>query len=292
MSGRPTVSVVIPTIGRDHVVSAVNSALSQTEPVLEVLVVADTDADFVLPEDPRVRLLRVGPFAGGNTARQAGVDAARGDVIGLLDDDDDWLPDKLEKQLDAVQRQDAATWIATSRVRMQRSPTESLVQPKLPLVPGQNLVHYMFRKSSPRAGHGFIQASTLLFPKSLATEVPFDRRLRFHQDISWLVDVVAAHPEVVVVQVWEPLVTYFSSAGSVSKKIDPPASIAWARKRLAADRRTMGDFILTQSLGFARRNGSTISMLRVLASGLRHGRPSGSAVIYALGATVKAAVGR
>jgi hypothetical protein len=254
--------------------------------------VADTDAVFALPEDARVRLLRVGPFAGGNTARQAGIDAALGDVIGLLDDDDEWLPDKLKMQLDAVQRQDAATWIATTRVRMQRSEGVSLVQPNLPLAPGQNLLHYMFRKSSPRAGHGFIQASTLLFPRELAREVPFDRRLRFHQDISWLIDVVSAHPDVVVVQVWNPLVTYFSTADSVSKKIDPMASIAWARARLAADRRTMGDFILTQSLGFARRNGSASSMLRVLAGGLRHGRPSGSAMLYALGATAKAAVRR
>jgi glycosyltransferase involved in cell wall biosynthesis len=289
---RPSVSVVIPTIGRDHVFRAVESVLAQTEPVLEILVVADTAEQFPLPDDPRVRLLRVGPFAGGNTARQAGVDAATGDVIGLLDDDDEWLPTRVEKQLDLVALTSAPVWIATSRVLMRRSESETLVQPNHPIAPGANLLHYMFRKSSPRAGHGFIQASTLLFPRGLAKEVPFDRSLKFHQDISWLVDVVAAHPDVLVLQVWEPLVTYYSTEGSVSKKIDPAGSIAWARKRLRSDRRTMGDFILTQSLGFARRSGSTGSMLRVIGVGVVRARPSVSAVVYALGATAKAALRR
>lgn len=285
-------SVVIPTIGRDHVFRAVESVIAQTEPVLEILVVADTAEEFALPEDPRIRVLRVGPYAGGNTARQAGVDAAVGDVIGLLDDDDEWLPEKIRVQLDLVEQSTAAVWIATSRVLMRRSATETLVQPNVSIREGENLLHYMFRKTSPRAGHGFIQASTLLFPRSLAQEVEFDRSLKFHQDISWLVDVVAAHPEVTVLQVWEPLVTYHSTAGSVSKKIDPAGSITWAEKRLKNDPRTEGDFILTQSLGFARRNGSIGSMIRVVGVGITRARPSASAIVYALGATAKAAVKR
>ncbi|WP_291048109.1 glycosyltransferase [Herbiconiux sp.] len=281
-------SVVIPTIGRDHVFRAVESVLAQTEPVLEILVVADTIDEFALPDDRRIRVLRTGPFAGGNTARQAGIDAAVGDVIGLLDDDDEWLPDKIRAQLDLVGENAPDVWIATSRVLMRRSATEVLVQPARPVGADENLLHYMFHKASPRAGHGFIQASTLLFPRSLAAEVQFDRSLKFHQDISWLVDVVAAHPEVRVLQVWDALVTYHSTEGSVSKKIDPAGSIAWARRRLGSDRRTLGDFILTQSLGFARRNGSVGSMVRVIATALRYGRPSPSALVYAVAATAKA----
>jgi glycosyltransferase involved in cell wall biosynthesis len=281
---------VIPTIGRDYVVRAVQSALNQTERVLEVIVVADTADEFDLPNDPRLRRLKVGPFAGGNTARQAGVEAARGDLIALLDDDDEWHSDKIEKQLDLISEVAGASdaWIATSRVLMRRSKTEVLVQPRQPIVSGESLLHYMFRKSSPWAGHGFIQASTLLFPRALALRVEFDRTLKFHQDISWLVDVLATYPDVKVIQVWEPLVTYHSTVGSVSKRIDPAGSIEWARKRLAQDRRTMGDFILTQSLGFARRGGSTWKMISTIRSGLRFGRPGPSAVVYAVGATAKA----
>lgn len=288
---RPTVSVVIPTIGRADVARAVHSVLRQSEPVSEILVVADTLDEFDLPADIRIRVLRVGPAAGGNTARQAGIDAAEGDVIGLLDDDDEWHEDKVRMQLDEAARALTSDWIISSRVVLRRSKTDSLIQPGRPLGPDESIVHYMFRKSSPRAGHGFLQASTLMFPRHLGVSVGFDRTLRFHQDISWLVDVATALPEVELLQVWEPLVTYNSTQGSVSKRIDPMASINWAQVRLQQDRRTMGDFILTQSLGFARRTGSVWLMCRVLVSGMRVARPGTAAIIYALGAIVKTAIG-
>jgi len=288
----PTVSVIIPTIGRPEVGRAVDSVITQTSAVSEILVVADTLDDFGLPKDPRVRLLRVGPGAGGNGARQAGVEAATGELVALLDDDDEWLPEKLEKQLSLIGHERSGAWVATSQVEMIRPGGERLVQPAFPFPAGGDLLHYMFRKTSPLSGHGFIQASSLIFPRALALEVPFDTTLRFHQDISWLVDVHGAHPDLVVLQVWEPLVAYHSTAGSVSKRIDPRASIEWAMKRLSADPRTMGDFILTQSLGFARRSASPLQMMQVAGAGVRHGRPGASALVYAAGAIAKTAVGR
>jgi len=287
---RTSVSVVIPTIGRDQVVKAVLSVLAQSHPVLEIIVVADTEDEFALPQDPRIRVLRVGPRAGGNTARQAGVQAARGDCIALLDDDDEWMPTKIEEQIAAIGEQSGSSWIATSRVLMRRPGGETLVQPSRPLAPGENLLHYMFRKSSPRAGHGFIQASTLLFPRALAHEVPFDRSLPFHQDISWLIDAYKRHSDLTVVQVWKPLTIYNSTDGSVSKRIDPAKSIAWATRRLGHDRRTLGDFVLTQSLGFARRNGDLSAMASTIIAGIRLGRPGPSAIFYSVVATIKTVV--
>jgi len=287
---KSTVSVVIPTIGRDQVAKAVGSVLNQSQPVLEIIVVADTADDFTLPEDARIRVLRVGPRAGGNTARFAGVQASRGDLIALLDDDDEWIPTKIEDQLAAIGEQPDAAWIATSRVLMRRPGGETLVQPSRPMSPGDDLLHYMFRKTSPRAGHGFIQASTLMFPRSMALDVPFDRSLAFHQDISWLIDAYAQFPELRIVQVWEPLTIYNSTDGSVSKRIDPAESVAWATGRLAHDPRTLGDFILTQSLGFARRSGELSSMLSTINAGVREGRPGLSAVFYSLVATLKTVV--
>ncbi|ROQ63873.1 glycosyltransferase involved in cell wall biosynthesis [Rathayibacter sp. PhB152] len=289
---RPTVTVVIPTIGRPEVERAVLSVLAQTSAVTEILVVADTLDEFQLPEDGRVKILRVGPGAGGNGARQAGVEAASGELIALLDDDDEWLPEKLERQLSLIGDERSGTWVCTSRVVMIRPGGDRQVQPRFPFEAGSDLLHYMFRKTSPLSGHGFIQASTLVFPRALALEVPFDTSLRFHQDISWLVDVYRAHSDITVIQAWAPLAAYHSTVGSVSKRIDPRASIEWARKRLAADPRTMGDFILTQSLGFARRSSSPLRMIQVLGAGVRHGRPGPSAVVYAAGAIAKTAVGR
>ena len=91
------VSVVIPTIGRASLRTAVDSALNQTSPPMEVIVVLDRDCDPDLPESDSIRVLRTPGRVGPSRAKQIGVESAKGNVIALLDDDDVWYPDKLEK---------------------------------------------------------------------------------------------------------------------------------------------------------------------------------------------------
>jgi len=97
----PTVSAVIPTIGRPSLGRAVQSVLGQTRPVAEVIVVADTDAPVPLPPDDRSTLLRGAFRSGPAPCRQLGIDAARGSVIALLDDDE-WYATKLARQLNVM----------------------------------------------------------------------------------------------------------------------------------------------------------------------------------------------
>jgi glycosyltransferase involved in cell wall biosynthesis len=101
----PLVTVVIPTRDRAHLVGrAVRSALAQTLPGLEVVVVDDGSADATAAAvaalgDARVRLLRRERPGGPSAARNAGIRAARGRWVAFLDSDDEWLPDKLARQL-------------------------------------------------------------------------------------------------------------------------------------------------------------------------------------------------
>ena len=100
----PRISVVIPTYNRAHTVpGAVRSVLEQEFRALECLVVDDgsTDATAVAlaaVDDARVRYLPR-PHAGVAAARNAGVGAARADLIAFLDSDDLWLPDKLRREV-------------------------------------------------------------------------------------------------------------------------------------------------------------------------------------------------
>lgn len=113
MSATPLVSVVVPTHDRAGIVGrAVQSALAQTVEDLEVLVVDDGSTDgtpSVLAElaacDTRVRPIRLDRPRGAPAARNRGIDEAVGRFVAFLDDDDEWLPHKLERQL-AVMDQD------------------------------------------------------------------------------------------------------------------------------------------------------------------------------------------
>lgn len=99
------ISVIIPTWNRaDTIEKAVRSALNQTVSPLEVLVCDDgstdeTERTIKSIGDERVRWIP-GP-RGGRPAipRNRGIRESSGEWLAFLDSDDEWLPEKLEKQL-------------------------------------------------------------------------------------------------------------------------------------------------------------------------------------------------
>lgn len=101
----PSVSVLIPTFNRESVLKrAVDSVLAQTFEDLECIVIDDasTDETHKLLEtfnDPRLKVLSHNENAGVSSARNTGFEESRGEWIALLDSDDEWLPNRLEKQL-------------------------------------------------------------------------------------------------------------------------------------------------------------------------------------------------
>ena len=99
-----SVSVIIPVYNRAGVVGrAIESVLSQTYTDFELIIVDDGSTDGLddtlrLFNDSRIRLIRQ-PNGGVSSARNRGVKSARYDYIAFLDSDDQWMPDKLEKQI-------------------------------------------------------------------------------------------------------------------------------------------------------------------------------------------------
>ena len=102
----PSVSVVIPSHNRAQLVMrALDSVRSQTYPADEILVVDDGSEDDTLKrirlEQQDVHVLEQ-PHSGVSAARNLGIREATGDWIAFLDSDDEWMPQKLEKQLAAL----------------------------------------------------------------------------------------------------------------------------------------------------------------------------------------------
>lgn len=97
------VSVIIPAYNAGRIVGrAIESALAQTAPPFEIIVVDDGSSDDTAAVAEKyagkVRVLRQAN-AGPAAARNRGARAAAGEWLGFLDSDDAWFPTKLERQL-------------------------------------------------------------------------------------------------------------------------------------------------------------------------------------------------
>lgn len=109
----PLVSVVIPTYNRASLLRrALQSVFTQTFTSLEIICVDDASSDNTEEvvkacADPRLRYIRHATNRGGSAARNTGIRAATGDYIAFLDDDDEWLPEKIERQLKVLETYDA-----------------------------------------------------------------------------------------------------------------------------------------------------------------------------------------
>ncbi len=117
----PRVSVVIPVYNRaDSIVAAVTSALHQTLPPHEVIVVDDGSADRSAEmvesiADPRVRCIRQAN-GGAGSARNRALDVASGDWIAFLDSDDVWDDGRLASAAAMLEADDELDFIQCNRV--------------------------------------------------------------------------------------------------------------------------------------------------------------------------------
>ncbi len=110
MAERPRVTVVIPTWNRSAiVVEAIGSVLRQTFREFEIVVCDDGSTDDtaarVAAWGSPVRYLRHPHTGHPGAPRNRGIEAARGELIAFLDDDDLWEPDKLARQVETIDRE-------------------------------------------------------------------------------------------------------------------------------------------------------------------------------------------
>ncbi len=170
---QPRVSVIIPVFnGERFLARAIESALAQTSPPAEVIVVDDgsTDATPRIVEALPVAYLRQenqGPAA----ARNNGCAVASGDYLAFLDCDDVWLPAKLETQLIALQQDVTAGY---ARCFM-RHVFEAGTQPA-----------WFRREISPENEPCYTPTGWLIRREAWESVGPFQADLRMAEDVDWL----------------------------------------------------------------------------------------------------------
>lgn len=102
----PLISVIIPAFNAEKFITrAIDSICLQHYSNLEIIVIDDasTDRTAEIVLELKVKLIRLPHNQGAAVARNTGIVQARGELIAFLDADDEWLPDKLNNQTQALQ---------------------------------------------------------------------------------------------------------------------------------------------------------------------------------------------
>jgi glycosyltransferase involved in cell wall biosynthesis len=199
----PLVSAVIPTYNRSGFVRiAVGTAVAQTYPAeaLEIVVVDDggqDDTEAVLAREfgSRVRYLRK-ENGGVSEARNFGMKAARGAYLALLDDDDEWLPTKIAKQVELLEARRDIGMVITDVERMDEQRKGFEIFRRREFIPEDGWVlRHVLRNPA------LAPASAMLRREVFETVGGFDKKLRTAEDLDFHLRVALSYQEAVIPEV-------------------------------------------------------------------------------------------
>lgn len=221
-AGTPRVSVILPAYNRAALVGrAIDSVLAQSMGDLELIVVDDASTDDTAAviegyaaRDPRVRLIRSKGNLGGGGARNLGVTQARAGLIAFQDSDDRWLPEKLDRQLAALEADPEAGLAYCGSLYYGPGPTQEgrgyyIPEPVFAHLAGDMSVEVLRRNPT--------STQTLLMRRDLFDRVGgFDPEFRRLQDWDLMVRLAqitrfAFTPE--------PLVIIYETPGNISSSV-------------------------------------------------------------------------
>jgi len=277
----PLVTAVIPTRNRASLLArAVRSALAQTYSALDIIVVVDgededTRAALEGIRDSRVGVILLPKSVGAAEARNIGVQSANGAWIAFLDDDDEWLPEEIEKQMRFARACECTFPIVSCRVRVQ-TPQRDYIWPRR--LPGSDepVSEYVLARRGLFQGEGLVQTTMLLAPRELLLQVPFGLEQSRHQEWDWVFRAVHV-PGAKLYFVDEPLAIWHieEDRTGISKMTNWRYSYEWIeRVRPLITPRAYAAFLLTVVAAGASQNGEKRGCLTILRQAIRRGRPS------------------
>lgn len=278
----PVVSAVIPTRNRPGlVVRAVRSALNQTFAELEVVVVVDgadpiTVAALRQIEDQRLRVIELPESVRGAEARNIGARQARGEWIAFLDDDDEWLPEKILDQLEAAADSRCKSPIVSCRMYAQ-TPHGRYLWPTRLRNAEEPLSEYILARSTLLQSGGMITCSTLLVPRELLLQVPFRSAQKRHQDWDWLLHALTMQGTKLIIAP-EALTIYHAEEEhpTMSGGSDWRYSSEWIEDiRDIVTPRAYSAFLLTTVTSAAVRAGERRACISILKQAIYRGRLAG-----------------
>ncbi len=198
-STSPLVSIVVPFFNRLNLLpQVIETVARQTFSDWELILVDDCSTQDIaaafqpFSNDPRIRLARTPQNVGPAGARNVGIDAARGRFIAFLDSDDQWLPEKLARQVAAMEAGGRPA-ICVTRTKVLMHGGWIRVQPEREPRPDRLFSAYLY------CDDGFAQTSSLLVQADMARAVRFVEGLHQYEDHLFFMEMIRAGAKYILI---------------------------------------------------------------------------------------------
>ena len=188
----PKVSVIILTYNRSYLLSkAIQSVLNQSFQNLEIIIVDDASQDNTAQvvngfADKRIRYIRHHVNKGEGGSRNTGVKNANGEYIAFLDDDDEWLPEKLHMQVSLLDNSPLKVGaVHTGRIEVEIASGKEL-RTKIATMRG-NIFHHLLRNEEMITVSSILLRKVCfekvgLFDKNIDSGLDYDMWLRISKE--------------------------------------------------------------------------------------------------------------
>ena len=239
------VSVVVPTTGRASLRGSLTSIESQINTDVEILVVDDSDLQSVsMPHGCPGKVIRSGGRAGVSRARNLGIEAATNRWIAFLDDDDEWLPQKINHQIEFMDSNNCDASFTSAYIN-----GESM-RPKRIIHFSQSPINQIYGNWHLFKNPFYLPMGSLLYDQSMYSG-KFNENFSERENLAFYEDLWRS--ELKLMQMAEPLVKINYSARESLRRLDYSAESEWLSYLEDYSSQIQTRFILESSRNFIRR---------------------------------------
>ncbi len=188
-------SVIIPTIGRKSVLQSIESVMNQTVKPNQILVILNQNPDKTLLVDAIGNDVQLffNDKPGVSNARNLGMEKVSKeiDLVAFLDDDDAWLDNKMELQIQFIKDQHLTKddyWLVSSGAYVVNPKNQISKRPKVWYENSKSLSRQLYQFSWKRSSV-YVPTPSWIISRKVATDLRFDPNLHNREDISFLLDI-------------------------------------------------------------------------------------------------------
>ena len=238
---KPKVTVVVPTINRGSLTDTLHSLELQTYKDFEVILVDDSAEQLV--ESSKHKVLRTGGLVGVSNARNLAMTEACTEFIALLDDDDKWHREHLERQITNFENLSIDFSASSALVNNHRRPSNLLQI-------GADPFELLYGKPHLLRSKAYLPTSSYMFRAEIAKSIKFDTSIKDRENLKFVREIFQASYKMYQDPVSSVVINY--SARNSLSRIDLAQEVEWARYLGSLNSTWSDNFIIESSRNFIR----------------------------------------